>query len=421
MVVRTIEILLEYISIILCLYKIAKVKIRFNFWLIILFLIEAFLFGLNGMRKVPVQYELIIVLLQFLYTKFYFKNTWKKSITIYGTMLIITMLLQLLCFYICKILLIDIKEIEYSGIWVNIVVCIVIGIWKDKYIRILVNKLNIVKEEVITMIFLLILLRIIYLCGHNETVDFEVAIQFLIETLGVGIASALWLSAENEKEHKKKEIQMYEMYNKAFEETVMTIRIRQHEFENHINAMKSLNYTIKNSEELVVLQEEYCETVLKGNRINKLLSLNINPVVIGFLYSKFTNAEEKGISVEFEIQSINISDSIEIYEFIEIIGILFDNAVEALNDYEDKIIRFKLLLEKENAFSLEIANVSKIYLNEELEMFCMNGYSSKGINRGIGLSRVKEIVINNDAEILIQNSNHKSNNYLSFKIYFNKQ
>ena len=149
--------------------------------------------------------------------------------------------------------------------------------------------------------------------------------------------------------------------------------------------------------------------------------MNINPVVIGFLYSKFTNAEEKGISVEFEMQPINIIDSIEAYEFIEIIGILFDNAVEALNDYEDKIIIFKMLLEKENVILLEIANVSKIYHNEELEMFCVNGYSSKGINRGIGLSRVKELVLKNGAEILIQNLNYKSNNYLSFKIYFNKQ
>lgn len=418
MIVRTIEILLEYISIILCLYKIAKIKFRLNYWLIIMFLIEVFLFGLNGMRKIPVEYEFCIVILQFLYTKLYLKKSWKNALTIYGTMLITVMILQLLCFYILKILSINIRNIEYSGILVNIIICVVIWLWKDKYIKFLVGKLNIFKQEVITMIFLFILLRIIYLCGHNETVNFEVAIQFFIETIGVGIASALWLSAENEKELKKKEIQMYEMYTKAFEETVMTIRIRQHEFENHINAMKSLNYTIKNSEELALLQEEYCEKVLEGGKINKLLKLNMNPVVIGFLYSKFTNAEEKGISVEFQIHPINIAEKMEIYEFIEMVGILFDNAVEALSHSEKRMIIFKLIQEKDSVFLLEIANASRIYRNEEFEMFCVNGYSSKGENRGIGLTRVKEIAQRNKAEILIQNANYNSENFISFKVLF---
>lgn len=420
MIVRTIEMLLEYISIILCLYKIANVKFKFNYWLIILFLIEAFLFGLNGMIKVPVEYEFLIVLLQFLYTKFYFRKSWKKAITIYGTMLITVMLLQLLYFYIFKVLSIDIKKLEYSGILVNLLICVLICLWHEKYIRFIVSKLNIVKEEIVTLIFLLILFRIIYLCGSNDVVDFEVAIQFFIETLGVGIASALWLSAENEKELKKKEIQMYEMYNKAFEETVMTIRIRQHEFENHINAMKSLNYTIKDSEELALMQEQYCQKVLKGSAVNKLLRMNLNPIVIGFLYSKITNAEEMGIDVEPQIQAVDISDKIEIYEFIEVMGILFDNAVEALQESENKRIVLKLVSRGDDVFLFEVANVSRIFLNQELEKFCVRGYSSKGKNRGIGLARVKEIVDKNKANLIIHNQLYDKENYLSFKVYLGK-
>lgn len=420
MVVRTIEMLLEYVCIILCIYRKMKIDIRINLWIIMIFVFEGIGIWFFNMQKIPFAYKVLVFFFLLCYVKFYLKKSWKDTIIIFGTMVIAILFLQLIGFYILKIFNIDINIFRYSGILVNSICCLIISLFNERTINFLLRKFNIIRQEVVVILFILIFFRILYLCSKETTVDLEVGIQFLIETLAVCIACSLWVNAENEKILKKKEVQMYEMYNKAFEETIMTIRIRQHEFENHINAMKSLNYTIKDQKRLVLFQEEYCKQVLEGTAVNKLLKLKLNPVVIGFLYSKISNAEEKGVTVVLQIQTVNTVDKIEIYEFIEIVGILFDNALEALQDYDYKIIRLSLINEENSGFMLEVANISRLYRNEEMEMFWLDGYSSKGKNRGVGLARVKEIVTKNRGEIIVQNVMAEGENYISFKILFRK-
>ena len=46
------------------------------------------------------------------------------------------------------------------------------------------------------------------------------------------------------------EIRSYQMYIKPLEELVREIRTRQHEFDNHMNAILNMHYTIDNYEDL---------------------------------------------------------------------------------------------------------------------------------------------------------------------------
>ena len=210
---------------------------------------------------------------------------------------------------------------------------------------------------------------------------------------------------------------MYELYNHAFEETIATIRMRQHEFQNHINAIKCMKYSIENQDELLIEQERYCDDVLRESSIANLLKLRMDPVLVGFLYAKITTAQDAGIQVEYEVNPIDIRGRIETYEMIELIGGLFDNAVEALKEMKTRKIMLKLV-NIEKGFIVEVANISRIYSNNEIENFCSYGYSTKAKNRGIGLARIKEIIRKTRATLLIQNQSYKNENYLCFKVCF---
>lgn len=415
MVIRTMEMLFEYICLVLCIHKIAGKKVQINLWVILPFLMEWILVVLSSIFKISLGYKFIVVAGILLYIKVKVVGTWKKAVNVCGTMLIIILSLQVMQYYLFKFLILESVFGEYEGIIVNINICLLLLLWKEKYGNIVISKINKIKGIVIS---LLILIRILYIVSRNAYADVENVVQFLFETIGLSIVCILWISAEKEKNHKAREVQMYELYNKAFEEAIMTIRTRQHEFENHINAICCLQYTIADHDELLLAQEQYCEKVLQENKLNRLLKLNMEPVLTGFLYSKITSAEEKGIVTKYEIQSTNIKEKIAIYEFIELVGILFDNAVEALNEKNGKIIILKMLIEDESSFSVEIANSSPVYSNNEIEKFCSYGYSTKGEKRGIGLSRVKEIAKKYNAIFQIQNCIYDGGNYLSFKLSF---
>ncbi len=414
MIIRTMELLFEYMAIVLCIHKVAKKKVKINLWLFLPFFAECIFVVCNNMTAMPTLCRFVIFSGIFLYIRVKVVDSWKETINVCGIMMIIVMALQVLQYYILSFIVKEMFIIKFQGIIVNFNICILCLFWKEKYKNIIIVRLSKIKNAVI---FFLILVIFLYLLIQNAYLDLGIAMKFLFETIGLSIACMLWISAEKEKSYKFREVQMYEMYNQAFEEAIITIRTRQHEFENHINAIKCMKYAVADSAELLLVQEQYCEKVLKENKINKLLKLDVEPVLIGFLYSKITSAEEKGINTEYEIQSIDIKEKIAIYEFVEIIGILFDNAVEALEKRESKKIILRLSRE-ENTFSLEIANNSPFYLNSEIEKFCSYGYSTKGEKRGVGLSRVKDIVKKYNARYQIQNCIYYEENYLSFKIRF---
>ena len=261
--------------------------------------------------------------------------------------------------------------------------------------------------------------RVFWVYSQTGYVSIEESIRFAVETVVLNILFVLWFHAENMSKQNTKELQMYHLYNKAFEETIQMIRIRQHEFENHINAIKCMRYSINNQEELLLAQENYCNDVLRGSHIEKLLKLSMEPALIGFLYAKITTAEERGVHVEYKIEPIDLGETIKIYEMIELIGVLFDNAIEALEKNENRKIVL-MLVNSRDGLMLEIANTSRIYTNNEIEKFCLAGYSTKGERRGIGLARVKEIVKKINAELLIQNQMYDDENYLAFIIQWNK-
>ena len=225
-----------------------------------------------------------------------------------------------------------------------------------------------------------------------------------------------WKKAKVDAERKKAQIEMNKLYYAAYDELIVLIRERQHDLKNHINAIYGMIYTSDNLEELVRKQQEYCDYLLEKNEETRLLLSSGNPLITGFLYNKIKEAANKEIKVEYKIEMENVELKVPEYEIIEMLGILFDNAMEALEAQEvEKIIHVSIKYIS-GKLDISVANRSEEFSYSKIEEFFYWNFSTKGKGHGIGLSKLKKIVQENAGEIIVSNEKYESTNFLQFEI-----
>ncbi len=210
------------------------------------------------------------------------------------------------------------------------------------------------------------------------------------------------------------ELKIHKLYSDSFQGLIDDIRLRQHEFDNHINAIYSQHFTYHTYEELVEAQRNYCGLIIKDNCFNRILSRD-NPVIRGFLYGRFIEIAELGIEVSYQVVIKELDIGVPVYKLIEILGDLMNNAVEALlaNDNERKM---HVLLMETDKFFLEVRNESPYIPYNQLGVFFDKGYSKKGENRGLGLYNVKKICEEFGLILLPECKEINGKNWISFKI-----
>ena len=108
--------------------------------------------------------------------------------------------------------------------------------------------------------------------------------------------------------------------------------------------------------------------------------------------SKINQAHYKGLDLALEIVSPIDKPNMPLVDFIRILSILMDNAIEAAQGTKDRLLQFSYFKDG-NKTVLIVANSSddrseKINLDQLYEP----GSSSKGENRGTGLANVKQLI-----------------------------
>lgn len=404
----------EYLVTILCLHKVARKQIKISWhsflysacYMILLYIGEKNSFG---------KFFLYAYLL--IYTRIRVVDTWKSAIKAYAVTMCVVPMLQLFFYGVVSDIIQNASSVYLSvAIIINILIIIFFIVWKEKYLSALADIIIRFKKAVFLGLALFLLKSLITYYLEFKFIEPHYMGEIVVFFLIVALILILWMNSEIEKRHKAEELRMYQLYTNTFEGAVEAIRMRQHEFDNHINAIKCMQYAIHDTEKLIEEQNKYCDKILQDNKYNKLLKLKTSPILIGYLYSKFTAATTHGINVEYEIQDIDI-EKISINDLIEIIGILFDNAVEALECQENKDIEVKLL-QDDNGFVISVANRSDRKTNSEIEKFFEYGYSTKGAGHGVGLHRANMLVKKYKACIQVENILKYGENYLCFKIAF---
>ena len=246
-----------------------------------------------------------------------------------------------------------------------------------------------------------------------ETLSILGCLAILLLFLAVFERQKSKVKAEREIRQEK----MGRLYYEAYDELLALVRERQHDMNNHINAILGMIYTIDNYEDLVKSQQEYlCEVAEKSREARLLLSIE-NPLIVGFIYRKIQQAEKNGIRMEYKIAVKEKDIGIPDYELIEILGILLDNAMEALSGSKEETKLIRLEMSSENIrLCISVSNVSRVFTADEIENFFKEDFSTKGKGHGLGLKKLKKIVLELKGEIVVSNEREGDVNFLEFRV-----
>lgn len=217
---------------------------------------------------------------------------------------------------------------------------------------------------------------------------FYIVIMFVI----IGILAYIF-AKENKIEKRRIQYDNLEEYTAKLEVLYTDMRKFRHDYTNILSSM----YSFIEENDMYGLKKYFNEKIQplnqKMNSNNYKLGVLKNvhlPEVKGLLSSKIIKAQELGLDTFIDISEPIDEINIDIVELVRSIGIIMDNAIEAALSSEDKRICLGLIKKNQsviivvsNSFSGDIPSISMLF---------KQGFSTKGENRGIGLSNLKEIL-----------------------------
>lgn len=194
---------------------------------------------------------------------------------------------------------------------------------------------------------------------------------------------------------EQRELQLRNMsdYSQHIEELYNELRSFRHDY---INILRSLKLGI-DTHDLSAIEQIYNQ-VLKdsGQALNQSkydlgrLSNIHNDALKSVLSAKFLEAHSKGIEIGLEVPQEIKPQGMELLDFITIVSILADNAMEAAVETSHPVVSFAFL-EQEGRQIFIVENTIKEFSIHSDTIF-KKGFSTKGENRGLGLSNVQNII-----------------------------
>lgn len=188
----------------------------------------------------------------------------------------------------------------------------------------------------------------------------------------------------------KEKLSIYDTYFPIIDDMMEELRSKQHDYHNQIQtiiAMKRDEFTTEKD------IEDYIEEMNRNNLWGDLLKLD-DRIISAFLYSKLNEALKKDISIKITIRDFNLQSIFSTYQLVEMYGILIDNALEAVGALQRKNQNIELFIYRKDDMNVfEIRNDFSYISVAEINNFFSNGYTTKkGVNKGIGLYKLKKMV-----------------------------
>lgn len=229
----------------------------------------------------------------------------------------------------------------------------------------------------------------LYLTHLNATVF----IVYILILMIVFYFFIYFINKESDIKLKQEQLNNISEYTKSLECFYNDMRKFRHDY---LNVLLSMSIYI-DSNDIEGLKKYFYDEIYPMDKIiisnNDKLGLlkSINIVELkGLLASKIIRAQELGISINIDIEST--IDKIEMYiiDLIRVVGSLVDNAIEAAVDSEGKKMEIGFL-EKNEGIMIIIINTYPDNI-PDIHFMLQDGFSTKGNNRGLGLSNSKKII-----------------------------
>ena len=280
----------------------------------------------------------------------------------------------------------------------------------------IIDKFN---NKYMTILIFGLSLIILFIIDVKYSIDLSNKTYLINLFIFIGVFSLMIINIYNyfkiHKEIEKTEILLNFM--DKYESIIDNDRVNRHEMLNNLLVLKSIkNKNTKEYDELLNdLISSYSKKGIDFKNINKLPS-----GLKGIFYFKLNNLEEKGFKVRVNANK-QVSNKIkklphkEYVTLYKIVGILLDNAVEAAEKSNNKIINIDIYNEKDSVIIM-IDNSFKGRIN--LKNMNDKYYSTKGKKRGLGLYIVNGLLRNSSYLVLEQSINKK---IFTSKITINKK
>jgi len=187
-----------------------------------------------------------------------------------------------------------------------------------------------------------------------------------------------------------------QLYNKTLEILQDNTRAFRHDFANILQGMVGF---IDNND-MDGLKKYYSQLVEDIQYSNNLTTLSPkvvnNPAIYNVLASKYHKADSLGIKIHLEAFLDMNELHMKIYEFTRVLGILMDNAIEAANECENKVIN--VTFRKDSKRHMQLLVIENTYKNKDIDTdkIFEKGYSTKTGNTGLGLWEIRQILKKNN-------------------------
>lgn len=200
-------------------------------------------------------------------------------------------------------------------------------------------------------------------------------------------------SKEEKLEKKQMELQQLATYTDNLEIIYNDMRKMRHDYMNVLASM--IGYM--EDRDLDALIEYYNNHVIKYTDKMKEADLRLGRLshvkqseLKGIIALKVIQAQERNIQVNVDVVEDISFPSMDMIDLCRVVGILLDNAIEGAAETEEPLVELGLI-KKENSRLIVITNTCK---KPEVSIYTLykEGFSTKGEDRGLGLSNLKDII-----------------------------
>lgn len=219
----------------------------------------------------------------------------------------------------------------------------------------------------------------------------------------IAVVTLVTISVAREIRYRRsqKEVEDYYKYTLQIEKINNRMRKFRHDY---INILSTMSEYLR-EEDIEGLKQYFSDhiTPLKSNFEMNTLQLNgIDQLKVreikSLITTKILQAQENHIEISVEVADEITQINMELIDLSRALGIIMDNAIEASLNIENPMIQIAFI-KTDNSVLIIIMNKAPKNL-PKLHTLFKEGFSTKGGNRGLGLSTLKEITDNTENVLL---------------------
>ena len=413
--------LIEEITMIVCLFGLYGKKVKVDILTMVALVVNIAIYSLFQEGYIGNVYSVLALIVLFVYSLYEFNQCIKTTASNLFICIILITTLQLFSVLPMGLIRMFIHNDDVIWIFINLLILTVIIAMKDKFLFISKSISNSRCLSIFPILLGMLEIMILFVNFKvHKAVELDIYLVIIIFAVLIVCLFQKWYESKIELKIKEHQLNVSSIYNGTFDKFADDVVKRQHDIKNHFNAIYSMHYTCNSYEELVNGQRKYCDEILHLARFDRLLNLNM-PILAGFLYSKFHEVEEAGVTIDYKIELDAKELSVPTYEMITILGILIDNAKEKAEtlEPENRIVKVKINEDDKYVYFM-LKNINEYIKINDIKKLFKKGYSTKGDTRGIGLCTVKKKSFEYKFDVLVENEKIDEKHWIVFGIVIKK-